>query len=477
MGIKKKSKLTMHSFHTRILEQSDNMAITYPQSPSPLVVDMENIHILKQIWCQVNIKTLGRDIVTNLLKSLNISEISPWQRQVIREEYQIVEMIHFVDFTVQLLQDLHRPKVHTLHSQMMVQICKINSRIFKIGVAEYSKFGESLTFAILEQLKREIYSTDSECIWNRFYSNLAQLMINHSLEPRIDFIRITMPSKLFSFSGNSRAYIRSNSNISDVTELSRLSLIAGDDNSSEGSVTLDTTTKELIMSGESCSTLHEFNEEFVPDVIGKDFNQQNEYLANSNLSIRRTNTNMTDAFDESTDNFSNSIDETQSIFSNVLDELQQEEEEEDDSFDYLNSFAEDMTKSKKSKKKSRKESKKANNNNNLTDLLVRRSQTNQLVKTDTRRSLMRMNSFIGDNRLETRTLRHYSSTQSMQPLSVSSKELSSTSTAKTGRRRLSMNLMRQSIDLRRIPSTHSLINEDQHSIISKSQPNKDCVIA
>ncbi|CAH2352131.1 hypothetical protein CLIB1423_05S06326 [[Candida] railenensis] len=467
----------MHSFYSKILEQSDNMAISYPQSPSPLVVDMEHIQILKHIWSQVNIKTLGRDIVNNLLKSLNISEISPWQRQVIREDYQVLEMIHFLEFTVQLLQDLHRPKVHTLHNQMMVQICKINSRIFKIGTSEYSKLGESLTFAILEQLNRENYSTESECIWNRFYSNLAQLMINHSLEPRIDFIRISMPSKRSSLDVNSRAYLRSNSNISNVTELSRLSLIAGDDNSSEGSVTSDTTTKELILSGESCSTLHEFSEEFVPDIIGKDFDQHSEYPVNSNLSIRRTNTNMTDAYDDGTDNFNNSIDETQSIFSNVIDESQQDEEEEDDSFDYLNSFAEDVTKSKKNKKKSQKESKKANNNN-LTDLSVKRSQTNQLVKTDTRRSLMKMNSFIGDNRSETRTLRHYSSTQSMQPLSVSSKELPSISTtAKTGRRRLSMNLMRQSIDLRRIPSTQSMISEDQGSIISKSQPNKECVIA
>lgn len=217
------------------------------QSPGvePLVISQMDSILIQRIWARVELASLINSVCWELVH-MHASTVDVASSQ---HQYQVKEMVRFLDFTIHLLRDLHRPVAQRLHRQMMVPISNLNARVYHVDVNRYSTLGAALTSSLHEQLGNDHFDVQAELVWTTFYVRVAQIMAAVARDPimedRAHHLRNEIAARSGELPDRSRDSV---GDISTVTAPSRLSLV--DDVASE----LSTSSSTIYEHYKACHT-------------------------------------------------------------------------------------------------------------------------------------------------------------------------------------------------------------------------------
>lgn len=172
-------------------------------------------------------------------------------------KFQLVSLFKLLTF---MLDNLTHPSITS--TDALVQVSKVNSRIWNLEKSAYILVGEALTSTILDILGRNVFTPEIEIIWLRFYSTVASSLVYYAKDPASTFLPETHPT----------VHKLSISEQSTIT--SRLSLLhSRDDSSSFTSVeqsslatyAMDTSKPTVIDEDTDEDTSYDLLNSFVPE--------------------------------------------------------------------------------------------------------------------------------------------------------------------------------------------------------------------
>ncbi|EDK41180.2 hypothetical protein PGUG_05278 [Meyerozyma guilliermondii ATCC 6260] len=103
-------------------------------------------------------------------------------------KFQLVSMFKLLTF---MLDNLTQPSITSM--DVLVQVSKVNARIWNLEESAYILVGEALTSTILDILGRNVFTTEIEIIWLRFYSTVASSLVYYAKDPASTFVPETHP--------------------------------------------------------------------------------------------------------------------------------------------------------------------------------------------------------------------------------------------------------------------------------------------
>jgi hypothetical protein len=198
------------------------MLLDQPPGVEPLVISQVDSISIQGIWARVELSSLINSVCWELVH-MHASTVDVASSQ---HQYQVKEMVRFLDFTIHLLRDLHRPLAQRLHRHMMVQLSNLNARVYHVDVDRYSTLGAALCASLHEQLGRDYFNVQAELVWTTFYVRVAQMMAAVARDPVMESPTCHLRKVIASRSGGLTDRFRDSvGDISTVTAPSRLSLV------------------------------------------------------------------------------------------------------------------------------------------------------------------------------------------------------------------------------------------------------------
>lgn len=189
------------------------------------------------------------------------SEIEKEELETIKATYQTESMIQMLTFTIYNLMNITESWYSTI-----TKFARINSRIWDIGQFQYTIIGESMILTIIEHLGRAKFPSDLEAVWLKFFNKLMNVLLYRSQELMFDtpiihnyhtthispkhesnFLhqlklnRSTNLNKLMTINDtfNSRIYSHNSQNSQDsMSSVNSISISSGDDSTRSGSSVL-----------------------------------------------------------------------------------------------------------------------------------------------------------------------------------------------------------------------------------------------
>ncbi|RLV82815.1 hypothetical protein JA9_003914 [Meyerozyma sp. JA9] len=106
-------------------------------------------------------------------------------------KFQLVSMFKLLSF---MLENLTQPTITSM--DVLVQVSKVNARMWNLEKSAYILVGEALTSSLLDILGRQVLTPEIEIIWLRFYSTVASSLVYYAEDPVSTFPTETPAHKL-----------------------------------------------------------------------------------------------------------------------------------------------------------------------------------------------------------------------------------------------------------------------------------------
>lgn len=93
-------------------------------------------------------------------------------------KYQLLSMFKLLTY---MLDNLMLPSMSSMDA--VVQVSKVNARIWNLETSAYNLIGEALVATILDILGRQVFTPELEITWLRFYCTVASNLVFHASDP------------------------------------------------------------------------------------------------------------------------------------------------------------------------------------------------------------------------------------------------------------------------------------------------------